>query len=312
MSARKHNSTAGESGKRSKASGGLSLGLSPSEQSALLRSYRLWPRTKRKIETAASAPPRFTKKELCNILEELVDLLGLDFDSDTPREVLDPLRERIVEKLEEANPEAFGGQYLRGLDGASSANKLFFQFRVELLNTNPPIWRRIHVADGPLSTLHYAIQGVFDWEECHLHQFEIGGLRFGPPPPEEFRDFGPPLEDETRAMISQLLPSTGKQTVWLYTYDFGDNWEHEVLFEGCGPVAPRTKYPLCVEGRRTAPPEDCGGPWGFAEILRALADPETGSDNELMDWLGPFEPDAFDAQQATKNMRQWARFARRH
>jgi hypothetical protein len=225
--------------------------------------------------------------------------------------VLGPLRERIVETLEDDNPEAFGGQYLRGLDGDLGPSKLFFQFRVELLNTKPPIWRRIQVADGPLSSLHYAIQGAFDWEECHLHQFEIGGLRFGPPPPEDFRDFGPPLEDETRVMISQLLPSTGKQTAWLYTYDFGDDWEHEVIFEGCGPVAPRTKYPLCVEGHRAAPPEDCGGPWGFADILRLLANPDAERGDELMEWLGPFDPEAFDAQESTKNMRQWARFAGR-
>ena len=172
MSARKRD----ESGKRSKASGGLTLKLSPSERSALQRTYRLWPRTRRKIETAAAEPQRFTKKELCLILEELAALSYLD--GSAPHALLGPLRERIVETLEEGNPPAFGGEHLRGLDGGPSARKLFFQFRVELLNTEPPIWRRIQVADGPLSTLHYAIQGAFDWEECHLHQFEIGGLRF--------------------------------------------------------------------------------------------------------------------------------------
>jgi len=309
MSARKRNSSANKSGQGSRASGGLVLSLSPNQRTALLGTYRLWPRTRKKIEAASDQSPRFTRKELCLILEELATLL--DLDSAAPHAVLGPRRERIVELLEEDNPEAFGGQYLRGLDGGPSANKLFFQFRIELLNTKPSIWRRIQIADGPLSSLHYAIQGAFHWEECHLHQFEIGGLRFGPPPPEEFRDFGLPMEDETQVTISQLLPSTGKQTVWLYTYDFGDDWVHEVLFEGCGPVAPRTKYPLCIEGRRAAPPEDCGGPWGFAGILRLLADPDAKRNDELMDWLGPFDPEAFDCQQTTKNMRQWARFARR-
>jgi hypothetical protein len=310
MSARKRNSTARASGKRSKGSGGLTVSLSPNERSALLRSYRLWPRTRHKIETVADESLRFTKKELCLLLEEISALS--DFDDDAPRAVLGLLRERIVEKLEEDNPPAFGCEHLRALDGGLRTSKVFFQFRIALLDTEPPIWRRIQIADGPLSLLHYAIQGAFDWEECHLHQFEIGGLRFGPPPPKEFLDFGLPLEDESQVTIGQLLPSTGKQTAWLYTYDFGDNWEHEVLFEGCGPMVPRTKYPLCIEGRGAAPPEDCGGPWGFAEILRSLAGPNAERDDELMQWLGPFDPEAFDAQQTSKNMRHWARVAHRH
>jgi hypothetical protein len=306
MPARKRKSPAGASVQRRRASGGVLLSLSPSERAALLSTYRLWPRTRKKIEIAADEPPRFTKKELCLILEELMHLL--DFDPGAPQAVLGALRERIVETLEEDNPQAFGGEYLRARDGGPRASRLFFQFRVELLNTSPPVWRRIQVADGPLSSLHYAIQGAFDWQECHLHQFEIGGLRFGPPPPEEFHDLGPPMEDETRVMISQLLPSSGKQTVWLYTYDFGDDWVHEVVFEGCGPLAPRTKYPLCLEGCRAAPPEDCGGPWGFADLLRVLADPDPERDGELLEWLGPFDPEAFDLKKATQSMRQWARF----
>jgi hypothetical protein len=307
MSAKKRKPTARVSGQPRRSSGGLTLNLNSRERAALLGTYRLWPRTRKKIETADESP-RFTKKELCLILEALVDLL--DLDADASRAVLEPLRERIVETLEEDNPQAFGGEYLRGLDGEARASKLFFQFRVELWNTRPPIWRRIQIADGPLSSLHDAIQGAFDWEECHLHQFEIGGLRFGPPPPEEFFDFGPPTEDETRVMISQLLPSSGKQTAWRYTYDFGDDWVHQVVFEGCGPVAPRTKHPLCVEGRRAAPPEDCGGPWGFADLLELLANPDADRDDERLEWLGPFDPEAFDAKHATKNMRQWARVDR--
>jgi hypothetical protein len=308
MSAKKRKSTTGESSRRSKTAGGLMLSMSPSQRAALLRSYRLVPRVKKKIETATKESPRFTKNELCLILEEIVDPSPLD--SPATRALLAPLRERIVETLEQDNPEAFGGEYLRGLDGARGTDKLFFQFRIELLDTQPAIWRRIQVADGPLASMHYAIQGAFDWEDDHLHQFEIGGLRFAPSP-EEFFDFGAPTEDEDQVAISQLLPSSGKQTVWLYTYDFGDDWVHEVVFEGCGPVAPRTKYPVCVEGHRAAPPEDCGGPWGFADILQALTEGDGERDDDLLEWLGPFDPEAFDAQKATKTMRRWARFARR-
>jgi hypothetical protein len=245
MAARKPASSDGKSGKRPKAARDLTLTLDFRERAALIRSYRLPPRTRRKIEASSFEPLRFTKRELALILESIVDIL--DMDPDAPLAVLDPLRERVVEALEADNPEAFGGEYLRELTDSPRASKLIWQFRIELLDTQPAIWRRIQIADGPLSSLHDAIQGAFDWEECHLHQFEIRGMKFGPPPPEGFPDFDLPMEDETQVMIGQLLPSTGKQTEWLYTYDFGDDWVHEVLFEGCGPAAPRTKYPLCLE-----------------------------------------------------------------
>ena len=313
MSSKKNQSKSRKSDRRPKGAGGLLLNLNPSQRSALLRSYRLVPRIKKKLETAADGAPRFTKHELCLILQEVVD--PVDWDPQPTRAALEPLREQIIEVLEGDNPDAFGGEYLRALNTDGGTSKLFLQFRVELLNTRPAIWRRIQVADGTLTSLHYAIQGAFDWEESHLHQFEIGGLRFGPRPPEEFLDLGPPQEDEAQVRISQLLPSSGKQTVWLYTYDFGDDWLHEIVFEGCGPMVPRTKYPLCVEGARAAPPEDCGGPWGFADILQMVETPaakRNENSKQLMDWLGPLDPEVFDAQKVTKTMRQWARFAKRN
>lgn len=312
MSIKKRTPKSVKPGTRSRRADGLVLRLSPSQRVELLRGYPLGARIKKKLEAATKESPRFTKKELHLILETIVTPSFLD-QGGTPASH-EPLREQIIEILEQDNPEAFGGDYLRALPTGGGAGTLYFQFRVELLNIRPAIWRRVQVTDGPLSSLHYAIQGAFDWEECHLHQFEIGGLRFGPRPPEEFLDLGLPQADEAEVRISQLLPYSGKQTVWHYTYDFGDDWLHEIVFEGCGPVAPRMKYPLCVEGARAAPPEDCGGPWGFGEILQLLELPPGERDenpSELMDWLGPFDPDEFDAQKITKKMRQWARFASR-
>ena len=309
MAVRKRKSTGNSPRKRKGTSSGLALGLSPGERTALLSTYQLAPRTRQKLETAADQTLRFTRNELGIMLVSVVS--KLEIDPGPMDHVLALVRERIVQVLEEANPPAFGGEYLRRLDDGPGTCKLFFQFRIELLDTNPPIWRRIQIADGPLSSLHDAIQGAFDWEEEHLHAFEIGGLQFGPPPPEGFLDFGPPQEDETQIRISQLLPSSGKQTVWLYTYDFGDSWRHAIEFEGCGPLAPRTRYPLCMDGSRAAPPEDCGGPWGFADILHALEHPDDDRDEEMMEWLGPFDPAAFDAARATKKMRALIRQARR-
>jgi hypothetical protein len=64
------------------------------------------------------------------------------------------------------------------------------------------------------------------------------------------------------------------------------------------------KYPLCVDGENACPPEDIGGPWGYAEFLEAIADPAHDRHEDFMDWSGPFDPSAFDAQKATKAMRK--------
>ena len=81
-------------------------------------------------------------------------------------------------------------------------------------------------------------------------------------------------------------------------------WRHEVLFEGFPPSNPKVKYALCLEGERACPPEDCGGPWGYADYLAAIADPKHEQHEEMLEWRGPFDPEAFDAKKATKEMRK--------
>jgi hypothetical protein len=104
------------------------------------------------------------------------------------------------------------------------------------------------------------------------------------------------------------VPHSGKQSCWTYLYDFGDGWRHQVVFEGCGPVEPRTAYPRCFDGARACPPEDCGGPWGYADLLEVLAGPRNKRYKELVDWLGAYDPEAFDAKRATSLMRRYWRF----
>jgi hypothetical protein len=95
-----------------------------------------------------------------------------------------------------------------------------------------------------------------------------------------------------------------KRRRWFYEYDFGDGWRHEIVFEGYSPIAKKVKYPLCVEGERACPPEDIGGPWGYAEFLEAIADPDHERHDEFMDWRGPFDPEEFDVKKATSEMRK--------
>jgi len=179
------------------------------------------------------------------------------------------------------------------------------QFKVTLLEVEPPIWRRIQIQEGTLADLHELIQASFGWQNCHLHQFTIAGEYFAPLPPDDLRfDLGRETHDEAAAPLAALLAGSPRKAGWLYEYDFGDSWRHEVRFEGHVPRDPKSKYPLCVDGERACPPEDIGGPWGFADFLDAIADPNHERHDELLDWCGPYNPLKFDPKAATRAMRK--------
>ncbi len=187
---------------------------------------------------------------------------------------------------------------------ADSPRGRVYQFKISLKGIRPAIWRRIHVRDCTLNELHEHIQTAMGWTNSHLHQFEIDGQRYGDPEllDDGFMDFE--CVDSTVTRISDVAPSDGRRFRFLYEYDFGDGWEHEVLFEAFAPVAPSQQYPVCVKGKRACPPEDVGGVWGYAEFLHAVANPRHERHDELLDWSGPFDPAAFDAAEATRAMQE--------
>jgi hypothetical protein len=182
--------------------------------------------------------------------------------------------------------------------------KTLFQFKITLLNSKPPIWRRIQVHDGTLDKLHEHIQTAMGWMNCHLHQFKIDGQVYADPDlmEEDFEAWG--CADSTSTMVSDVLPQNAKRCSFFYEYDFGDSWHHEVLFEGCPPPEPRFKYPRCLEGERACPPEDIGGIYGYYNYLAALADPKHEMHDAYLQWNGPFEPENFDSVKATRAMRK--------
>lgn len=224
--------------------------------------------------------------------------------------VPNPAKKRIVavlkkvqDILNEQQLAAFGGQTLSQRKHPSSQSPLLFQFKITLQEISPVIWRRIQVQDGPLADLHGHIQAAFGWEDYHMHQFEVDGERYGTPVPDDF-DFGVEMIDESNVLLSDLLPKSGARRKWVYTYDFGDGWRHVVIFEGYPPIDHKAKYPICLEGERACPPEDVGGPWGYAEYLAAIADPKHERHDEYLEWRGAFDSQAFDAKKATREMRK--------
>jgi hypothetical protein len=196
---------------------------------------------------------------------------------------------------------------------AIPAHERVYQFKITLLTFEPPIWRRIQVKDCTLDKLHAHIQTAMGWTNSHLHQFVIDGEIHGDPELlcDGWQDENTPV-DSLHTRIGTIVPEDGKQYRFLYEYDFGDDWQHEVLFEGCLRASKEERYPLCVEGERACPPEDVGGVRGYAEFLEALADPDHEQHDEYGEWAGPFHAERFDAEKATKAMRRglpnWRRY----
>jgi hypothetical protein len=182
----------------------------------------------------------------------------------------------------------------------TSSGGSVFQLKITLLDTKPPIWRRVLV-DGTstLDHLHEVIQAAFGWWNYHLHEFEVGRNRYGIPDPDD--DRGEPPRDERRTRLDAIA-SEGSS--FRYTYDFGDGWDHRVVIEKRLPRTPGTPIPACIDGRRACPPEDCGGTWGYRELLEILSDPTHPEHGERREWLGrPFEPETFDSGEFDDNLR---------
>ena len=242
-----------------------------------------------------------TRKEL----DQLHDELGYasTYARSPHKRRLTAVQTKVVELFAKDRAGLFGEEVLNSQKQVSKKSDLLFQFKITLLEIRPAIWRRIQIPDCTLANLHDYIQFAFGWYGCHLHQFEIDGERYSQPSPDG-DDYELDFKDETDILISTLLPKSGLRTKWIYEYDFGDGWRHELLFEGCPPKEPKMKYPLCLEGKRACPPEDCGGPWGYASLLDVIGNPKHEEHTEMLEWIGPFDPEAFDAKKVTREMRK--------
>jgi hypothetical protein len=143
------------------------------------------------------------------------------------------------------------------------------------------------------------------WTNSHLHQFEIFERRYGDPEllDDGFDDFE--CIDSTKTKLSHITPNAGKRFRFTYEYDFGDGWEHDVLFEGSPQKEPGKKYPLCLEGNRACPPEDVGGIGGFYEFLEAIGNKKHEDQAAMLEWIGGrFDPETFSPAEATKAMKR--------
>lgn len=180
-----------------------------------------------------------------------------------------------------------------------------YQFKIKLLGTDPPVWRRIQVPESyTFYDLHCAIQDAMGWQDCHLHGFDIkykplvnipiprsmSVIHIECPYADPEMGAEEPLYITTEVPIKEHFKNEKDKAI--YVYDYGDGWEHEVVLERLLPKGPKAKYPLCVDGQLSCPPEDCGSIPGYYDCIEAIKNKDNSEG--LLDWLDDWKPDGFD------------------
>jgi Plasmid pRiA4b ORF-3-like protein len=187
---------------------------------------------------------------------------------------------------------------------AGKKNRVLYQLKVTLPDIHPPIWRRIQVwEDTTLGQLHRILQVVMGWEDYHLHEFHIARRIYGVPDPDERSER--PLMDERRQRLRAVVPQVG--TSFEYMYDFGDNWRHALLLEAVVAPEAEQQYPRCLAGERSGPPEDVGGPFGYAAYLDAMADCRHEEHEAMLEWHGPFASESFSLAAVNRRLQRKSR-----
>jgi len=182
---------------------------------------------------------------------------------------------------------------------------------ISLDEVKPPVRRRIEVPLGiRLDRLHRVLQIVMGWEGYHLYEFRVPrDIAYGVP----YRDWdfpGSSPRPANRATLEDLLAQT-RNKVFKYVYDFGDDWRHRVKLEALVDADPETVYPRLLSAQGRCPPEDVGGPWGYAEYLEAMADPNHERHADMVEWRGSdFDPEIVDKVGIQKQLTRLARRSR--
>jgi hypothetical protein len=174
----------------------------------------------------------------------------------------------------------------------SASDSKTYRLKVTLRGSRPAIWRRLEVDPGvTLARLHDILQVVMGWTDSHLHQFRRGATYYGQPDPE----MGMEQENERRVVLRQVLRRPKDRMV--YEYDFGDGWEHDVVLEAIGDAGRKKPPTRVLAGKGACPPEDVGGLGGYYRFLEAIQNPKHPEHADMVEWGGPFDPDAFDVDE---------------
>jgi hypothetical protein len=185
-----------------------------------------------------------------------------------------------------------------------------YQIQIALAKYKPKIWRRILIQpELLLPDFHLTIQIVMGWENSHLNQF-IKNNTFYTERLEDDWDWGAMKNVDYKDLkISDLLKKEKDKID--YEYDFGDSWHHDIILEKILPGDEKLKYPICIDGKLACPPEDCGGIWGYANLLEILKHPDHEEYEEYFEWLGgEFDPNKFEKDEINKTLKKFIKYKR--
>jgi hypothetical protein len=182
------------------------------------------------------------------------------------------------------------------------------RLKITLDDVKPAVLRRIEVPFNiRLDRLHLAIQAAVGWTNTHLYEIRARDVGWGIPD----RDWGDGPLDARKARLAAVLEDVGAKTL-RYLYDFGDRWEHTIKVERLIDPEPGALYPRLIEASGRCPPEDIGGPWGYAEYLEAIGNPKHERHAEFKEWLAEdFDPNFVDASWLAEKVnalaKRWSR-----
>jgi hypothetical protein len=191
-----------------------------------------------------------------------------------------------------------------------------YQLKVWLQGISPMVWRRLLVrSDSTIADLHYTIQIAMGWSDVHLNRFHIHGQDFG-----VYHDGGMGFADNPEKVLLSAFGFRARER-FLYEYDFGDEWLHEIRIEKRLPLDPKKTYPVCIDGKHAAPPEDFGGAQAYMQMRQALKyrsvfggneidddfDDENDPEYERSEEDEPFDPDVFSRREVNARLRQYTK-----
>jgi len=191
-----------------------------------------------------------------------------------------------------------------------------YQLKVWLNGISPMVWRRLLVhSDSTIADLHYTIQIAIGWSDVHLNRFHIHGQDFG-----VYHDGGICFSDNPEKVPLSAFDFRTRER-FLYEYDFGDEWLHEVRIEKRLPLDSKKTYPVCIDGKHAAPPEDFGGAQAYMQMRQELKyrsmfgdngidgdfDDENDPEYERSEEDQPFDPDVFSRREVNARLRQYTK-----
>lgn len=180
---------------------------------------------------------------------------------------------------------------------------MIYQFRVSLTQIKPEIWRRFQVDSSiTFHQMHKTLQIIMGWDDYHLYEFELNNRLIGLPDPELFAG-GPKIWNAKKERLEAHFTQEGQQGI--YTYDFGDNWSHQLQLEKILMRENEETLPVCLEGERACPREDSGGIFGYLHMLEVIKDPNHPEYPDMVSWLeGDYQPEYFDLKEVNRILRR--------